>query len=1723
MKGKRVLPGNLLSILCMIVGQLLYPGASLSYPLWDSARGPAPAAALAAAAPEGRPEYVESPSLAYDARRGVMVLYGSAHTWEYGAAAWQPVATPVTPELDAGRVMAYDSRRGVVVLAGLRENYAGETWEYDGAGWRFVTAYPLYSAAGAAYDAARGRVIAFGGRWCERPGCAYYARTWEYSGTTWVEAVTPHAPPARAGHALAYDPLRGVVVLFGGYGGAGATTYGDTWEYNGSDWRQVFPAHSPPPRTGAAMAYDARRQVAVLYGGAAAGDVLDDTWEYDGRDWRPAAAAPGPAGRTAAAMAYDTARGTMVLFGGQRQDTGGPLGDTWEYSAGGWNAVGTLPAGSPDAAAPYPYCGGERPAGAGPLYVLPVLSTGNNGCGAGEDDWYTLCCGCQGPRDCPASCAEPGGNPDLVQLREMKDRLGADHSGSAVRVGFSAAVFYLGWVEDAAHDFHFDENILRYILSVAAATNLPVLIHLNGQQWAGAGWPGYGQLTRALLTTDENNMHTNLSDAANQAEPWYDESRSPAQHISHSDIDLTSPDLDWILERDWQRYKERNLKEAICWLEDFRQGPQGRLLVGVSLDSEVGMSSLYASRPDLEVYAGDCGGVPCNYNPWDAQVAFDYADQFDYRGSYPVECGSSPSPQPQYCTGGMRHHFVDFVYDLYGGDLEALNQDMGTSFIGWWANHRFDSPDHLGDGFTVQNNPPLCAYGVPGHNAWECVYPDTPYAETWTDYRRLSVRSWVQRTADFVTCANTGDDGRHLWACPLADQGCTAGTAGFPGDMVFTHQAADPLPQDHFCSPIWTAQVDGAQVGLTTYDAKAASRLGWGRPYTTLFQDVAALADGQAGRGRWGLVEWNPIDWDCYDPGYEVHYQTLQNLYNCGAAVVCPYTWPHAGGSPCGGTDDYPYGIRDTQLEAAIHAFALAHDYLPCTTGYCHFVAAAMKNFVSAAVPAHALPGLPAAPAGGALPRPAGLPDYPAPTPHSSPTPTPTATPIPGDTTPPQSAVGPQPAYQASPSFPVTWSGRDDRSGVQRFDVQYRDGPAGPWTGWISYPIPFYADFPGAQEGHTYYLRSRAVDGAGNVEPWPQGPDYDAATTVDLTPPASGVAGLPPYSPADFPVAWDGHDGVSGVASYDVQVCVDNCLPTAGVWSDWLTATTQTGALFRNAQDGRAYYFRSRARDHAGNVEGWPADPDAGTRVDAVAPTSAVAALPPYSSGPITVTWSGADAGSGIASYDLQTCRVDCELPKMAVWEEWLTGVTVTQAVLESEETRVCFRSRARDRAGNEEPEHGQPDACTVVDLYPPDTRVDALPAYSQAAFTVTWGGWDSASGIVDYDVQYCAGDCDDPAAGADSAWTGWLTHTTAAAAAFPYGQHAQSYSFRSRARDLAGHLEPWPADPDTITVVDAVTPSSKVAALAPYSPIPAAVAWGGVDEGSGIVAYDVQVCAAPTTTPGCWVDWQVGTTAAAGLYTGTHGQAAAFRSRAYDAAGNREDYPAGPDAWTILDGLAPQTWFAASPGAEPYHIAWAGQDELSGLDHYDLYLRDEAAATWAPWFLGVTTTQAVLTGTAGHTYHLCLRGVDRAGNVEAKDCPAGLGEWPPRGEQTAAWPPTSRVAELPPIAPGATFAVRWAGTPGVLYDVQFRDAALGAWQDWHVRTPQTQALFTGTAGRTYLFRCRAVLADGTAEPWPWAHDAQTTVPGGEAAGPAPGARRGAAAPHPGQGDAPAW
>lgn len=241
----------------------------------------------------------------------------------------------------------------------------GNTLSRDGCTSSCATEKPLWTkhtftalssalAYAMAYDAARGRVVLFGGKNIfDEPN----DETWEYDGMAWTR-ITPTgaSPSARADHAMAYDAARKRVVLFGGF--AGGTSRGDTWTWDGKTWTEVTPpGSSPAPRHAHAMTYDAARRRVVLFGGSLVPNAgVNDTWEWDGAAWTEITPADSsrPSPRFVPGMAYDAGRARVVLYGGSYYNAAAQtvlsLGDTWEWDGATWTErypVGSLPPAPP--------------------------------------------------------------------------------------------------------------------------------------------------------------------------------------------------------------------------------------------------------------------------------------------------------------------------------------------------------------------------------------------------------------------------------------------------------------------------------------------------------------------------------------------------------------------------------------------------------------------------------------------------------------------------------------------------------------------------------------------------------------------------------------------------------------------------------------------------------------------------------------------------------------------------------------------------------------------------------------------------------------------------------------------------------------------------------------------------------------------------------------------------------------------------------------------------------------------------------------------------------------------------------------------------------------------------------------------------------------------------------------------------------------------------------
>jgi hypothetical protein len=392
---------------------------------WDTATGALTQLAQTGTPPTPARTYA---AVAYDAGRRRLVVAGGyadpvppdyaitylMDTWEWNPATGAWAERPTTGSKPSGRAYArtaYHAGRGHVFLFGgynpsfdpSGKTGAADLWEWDGAAGAWL-AHPLPAGSpvpdggtnySLTYDGARGRLMIFGGSGNTDPTGVLWqnAMEWDDQAGAWID----RSPPVgREGPALAYDPARARVVMFGGYGN-GVSYLNDLWEWDGAahTWTRRSPAAPlPEPREYMSMVADEKHGTLVLAGGTGLGPlpgswVLDGarTWtkyasssdtpggsyttlvydtgrevvlglsggapgivvEWDGASgtWtrRPLSTTPTPS-RQASLFAFDAARGRLVAYGGYMSGVGGFLGDTWEWNPA--DATWTLraPAGS---------------------------------------------------------------------------------------------------------------------------------------------------------------------------------------------------------------------------------------------------------------------------------------------------------------------------------------------------------------------------------------------------------------------------------------------------------------------------------------------------------------------------------------------------------------------------------------------------------------------------------------------------------------------------------------------------------------------------------------------------------------------------------------------------------------------------------------------------------------------------------------------------------------------------------------------------------------------------------------------------------------------------------------------------------------------------------------------------------------------------------------------------------------------------------------------------------------------------------------------------------------------------------------------------------------------------------------------------------------------------------------------------------------------------------
>ncbi len=185
-------------------------------------------------------------------------------------------------------------------------------------------------------------------------------------------------------------------------------------------------------------------------------------------------------------------------------------------------------------------------------------------------------------------------------------------------------------------------------------------------------------------------------------------------------------------------------------------------------------------------------------------------------------------------------------------------------------------------------------------------------------------------------------------------------------------------------------------------------------------------------------------------------------------------------------------------------------------------------------------------------------------------------------------------------------------------------------------------------------------------------------------------------------------------------------------------------------------------------------------------------------------------------------------------------------------------------------------------DITPPTPALGSVPPQAECfgSVLVSWSGSDNlnGTGVANFDVQ----------AQVDAgSWTDWLMATTATSGSYSNLAWGHTYSFRVRARDVAGNVSDYTA-PGSTQVKDSTPPyEAHVNPLPPARLAPFAVHWGGSDACSGVATYDVEY----KVGGGTWQPWLTGTSSTSGTFNPAspqYGQTYYFQARAHDQSRQR-------------------------------------------------------------------------------------------------------------------------------------------------------------------------------------------------------------------------------------------
>ena len=269
------------------------------------------------------PSVLTSCACASPARRAIH-LYEPfpTETWQLDSTGW--TRSDVRAQPMHGSTYGFDPSEDCFVCIAQGSprgpNTPVEVWQQHESRWHRVTTTgrgPLGTPFGLIAFEPTTRSLFFYSPW---------TGNYRLTGKRWSFISNDRSP----GHAdaMTFDAARGVVLAWSASG---------LWQFTTtSGWIQKRGRVNPPPRSGPALAYDPARRAVLLVGGYGLPSKSGDTWLWDGSNWRELQLRFKPARLSGAKLTWYSAASSMILSGGLRVFGGTNSPDTWALTDAGF-------------------------------------------------------------------------------------------------------------------------------------------------------------------------------------------------------------------------------------------------------------------------------------------------------------------------------------------------------------------------------------------------------------------------------------------------------------------------------------------------------------------------------------------------------------------------------------------------------------------------------------------------------------------------------------------------------------------------------------------------------------------------------------------------------------------------------------------------------------------------------------------------------------------------------------------------------------------------------------------------------------------------------------------------------------------------------------------------------------------------------------------------------------------------------------------------------------------------------------------------------------------------------------------------------------------------------------------------------------------------------------------------------------------------------------------